>query len=256
MKTRVLLASCLLALALQLALAGPASAQIYGVGGRPPGTYGGYGGMYGPYAGQPYGGFYPGSAYGYGGYGMNMPYGSGYGQPYGGLYGYSVSPYGYGYGASPYGMANPYGYGGYPYGGDASAYYGGYGAGVLNPGLGGGFPAAGGYSSMYPQTTLTISNKMDKSGSSVTTNVKVKVPVADAEVWFGGVKTKQTGLEREFITPTLPAGKNFKYEVRALWAENGKEVERTETVSFLPGQNLSVDFTKPAAPEKKKDKDK
>jgi len=264
MKKHVLF-SLLLTLALTLWLAGPAGAQFFGVGGRPPGTYGGfygggymnpgYGGYYGGLANPGYGGYMPG----YGGYGQNYPLGA-----YNGYYGLN-QPYGsnlYGSGGYPYGAVGAYGVGGYPYGAGINNYYGGYpGMGINESYYGGfgGYPAVGAgvlgsnsYSSLYPPSGgIALSSKMDKGSGGVTTSVSVKVPAADAQVWFGGVKTKQSGVTRDFVTPALPAGKKFKYEVRAVWKEQGVDVEHNQTVTFLPGENVVIDFTKPGATEKK-----
>jgi uncharacterized protein (TIGR03000 family) len=73
----------------------------------------------------------------------------------------------------------------------------------------------------------------------------VKVP-ADAEVWFGSGKTRQTGELREFVSPELEPGRDYTYEVKARWTENGKEVVRTRTFDVSAGAWLVVDFTRPA----------
>ncbi len=272
MRKHSTLATGLLALALVLALAGPVSAQFYGVGGRPPGSYGYYGGGYpygglyggglygnglygsGLYGGYPYGGAYGSGLYGSGLYGSGL-YGSGlYGSGLYGGYPYGVNgftgPYGaYGAGAYPgIGLYNNYygGYGGYPYGGAVSPYgFGGY------PSDYGGYYGGSGYSSMYPSGGIALSNKLDNVSAGITSSVWVKVPTADAEVWVNGVKTKTTGSDREFVTPKLTPGKKYKYQVKVLWQENGKEQSREETVSFLPGQNVNLDLATPGADEKK-----
>jgi uncharacterized protein (TIGR03000 family) len=74
--------------------------------------------------------------------------------------------------------------------------------------------------------------------------------VAEADVWFGGVKTKQTGKEREFVTPPLEPGQKYKYQVRAVWSEKGVEGEYNRTVEFQAGQSVVVDFTQPGLSEK------
>jgi uncharacterized protein (TIGR03000 family) len=77
-----------------------------------------------------------------------------------------------------------------------------------------------------------------------TAAVGVHVP-ADAEVFFNGDSTKQTGEQREFITPTLPVGRMYEYEVRAHWKENGKDVDETRTITVRANQRAEVDFTQP-----------
>jgi uncharacterized protein (TIGR03000 family) len=73
--------------------------------------------------------------------------------------------------------------------------------------------------------------------------VTVRVPTADAQVWFNNAATRRTGTERQFVSPQLAAGPNYSYEVRALWRANGRTVEQTRTVRVNPGQAVTVDFT-------------
>jgi uncharacterized protein (TIGR03000 family) len=75
----------------------------------------------------------------------------------------------------------------------------------------------------------------------------VRVP-ADAEIWFSGDKTAQQGAQRRFVTPGLEGGRYFTYEVRARWKENGKAIERVQTVRVHAGDRLTVDFLALPAP--------
>ena len=89
-----------------------------------------------------------------------------------------------------------------------------------------------------------------------TAAVGVVVP-ADAEVWFNGDATQQKGEQREFVTPTLPVGRNYQYEIHARWKANGKVVDQTRTVIVHSNERTDVDFTRaepigspiPAPPE-------
>jgi uncharacterized protein (TIGR03000 family) len=259
----------LFALTAALFTADRASAQIYGVGGPSPfGLYGPYNtrpfgtvGLYGPGFSGLYGVTNPGL---YGAYGLGTP----------GLYG----SYGLGTpGLSAYYGYNPYAFSQNPLAGQYNPYlnalnYPGYrspvelyGLGVspvaplssLNAYYGGGYiPPVGinTYSSLYPpaQATLKISDKLNKSAARVS-SVQVKVPSPDAEVWFAGIKTKQSGLNRDFVTPELEPGKNYKYQVRAIWKDKGVEVEQNRTINFQSGQNVMVDFTGPPMTEQKTD---
>jgi uncharacterized protein (TIGR03000 family) len=76
--------------------------------------------------------------------------------------------------------------------------------------------------------------------------VTVRVPSADAEVWFDDHRTQQAGLERVFESPALQAGK-YSYHVRAKWRQNGKDMEQTRTVQVQPGQRVMVDFNRSKA---------
>jgi uncharacterized protein (TIGR03000 family) len=56
----------------------------------------------------------------------------------------------------------------------------------------------------------------------------VRLP-ADAVLYVEGKKTQQTGSERRFVTRPLDAGQIYRYQVKAVWSENGRshEVERS-----------------------------
>jgi uncharacterized protein (TIGR03000 family) len=75
--------------------------------------------------------------------------------------------------------------------------------------------------------------------NSATMNVRVP---ADAEIWFEGSKTGQSGTTRTFVSPPLESGRGFTYEVRAHWTENGKEVDQTRQVHVRAGEKVDVDF--------------
>jgi len=186
----------------------PGAAEAGGRGGG-----GGYHGGYGGYRGGYYGG-YRGYGYGYG-YGVGIylggfPYDYGY---YGGYPGYAVDPY-----AAPY--VTP-----------VTPLYATPPPAVPGPiPLSVGDPGAGG----LPQP------------QDLTAHVAVKVQ-ADAEVWFGEGKTRQTGALREFVSPALTPGKEFTYEVKARWMEGGKEVVQTRQIDVSAGSWKTVDFTRPAS---------
>jgi len=76
--------------------------------------------------------------------------------------------------------------------------------------------------------------------------VVVRVP-ADAAVSIGDVPTTQKGAERQFITPPLPAGRNFYYVLKASWTENGQAKSETREVLVKAGARAVVDFTVPVA---------
>jgi uncharacterized protein (TIGR03000 family) len=80
--------------------------------------------------------------------------------------------------------------------------------------------------------------------SDNTARVRVVVP-ADAKVWFGSSATEQGGTVRDFQSPPLTPGKDYGYDVKAQWTENGKEVTRTRHVDVRANSATSVDFGKP-----------
>jgi uncharacterized protein (TIGR03000 family) len=91
-----------------------------------------------------------------------------------------------------------------------------------------------------------------------TASLTILVP-ADAELMIDGARTTQTGKERRFNTPALPAGKKYVYVVRARWQQDGKPIDRTRKVTLSAGARVRVDFladeTKPAATAKLTEKE-
>jgi len=72
--------------------------------------------------------------------------------------------------------------------------------------------------------------------------VQVRVS-ANAEVWFEGDRTSQTGAMRSFISPPLQPGKTFTYDIRARWMDpSGKPVDQTRQVKVQAGRRSMVDF--------------
>jgi uncharacterized protein (TIGR03000 family) len=70
---------------------------------------------------------------------------------------------------------------------------------------------------------------------------------ADAQVWFDGEKTTQTGALRQFVSPPLTPGRPHTYEVRAAWKEGGREVTESRRLSVRAGERSSVSFPDAAA---------
>jgi len=69
----------------------------------------------------------------------------------------------------------------------------------------------------------------------------------DAEVWFNGVKTNQTGAVRQFQSPPLEPGSTYTYQVRARWTQNGEPRDQTRDLRVAPNGRAFLDFTVPAA---------
>jgi len=75
---------------------------------------------------------------------------------------------------------------------------------------------------------------------TTTASVQVKVPTADTELWFNGVKTSTPGMIREFATPELAPGQNYTYELRAKFVVNGKEYDQTRSITLHAGSQIVV----------------
>jgi uncharacterized protein (TIGR03000 family) len=73
-------------------------------------------------------------------------------------------------------------------------------------------------------------------------HVHVRVP-AEAEVFCDNVRLNLTGSERNFISPPLPPGRSFPYEIRARWiGVDGKAVELVRSIQVQAGRHTAIDF--------------
>jgi uncharacterized protein (TIGR03000 family) len=91
--------------------------------------------------------------------------------------------------------------------------------------------------------------------------LRVYLPVPDAKLEIQGKMTERTGAIRLFESPPLPVGKNYVYDIKATWSENGKTVVRERSAPVTAGQTTEIDFRedksakapegKPAAPDGK-----
>jgi uncharacterized protein (TIGR03000 family) len=164
---------------------------------------------------------------GWGWRGSGYPYYGGYGYRYGYYPGYSYYPRyssGFYYPSYSYSYYSPtYTYPSYYY--DASPTY---------------VPPA-------PSTTV-YQSPLPAPQEGTTAQIAVHVPAPDAIVWIAGKRMTQSGTDRTFATPTLTAGRTYSYEIRAQWTTaSGQLANQTRTVSFQPGQTVTVDFTTAAA---------
>lgn len=83
-------------------------------------------------------------------------------------------------------------------------------------------------------------------GRDLSIQLKVLVPEPDAKVVIDGKITKQTGAERWFLSPPVPAGSRYAYTVTAKWWPNNyTEILRTRTVEVMGGQTALVDLREP-----------
>jgi uncharacterized protein (TIGR03000 family) len=217
-----------------LLAAGAAWARPHGGGGHGGGGHGGgfHGGGFhggGFHGGFHRGGFHPGGFHGGFHHGLNhfnhfrhfdhfRHFGrgwGGWGWPYYGLggYGYGYPDYGSTYGTAP-GYVD---YGSYYPPVDSTGYVAPADYGVAAPAYG---------AAPAPDNEARIT---------------LNVPV-DAEVWFDGVKTRQAGPTREFVSPPLTPGQSYTYRVRARWTENGRPVEQERDIRVRANQQTVETF--------------
>ncbi len=133
------------------------------------------------------------------------------------------------FGYHPYGWWGPYGYGwgGYPYG------YGGWGYS----------PYAGYPDVIYDRNVLPAGYAAQQSDG--TALIEVVLPTDDARVWIDGNATSSRGTERRYNSPSLQAGHNYSYTVKASWiTENGDLATVERQVPLSAGSRVLVDFTR------------
>ena len=70
----------------------------------------------------------------------------------------------------------------------------------------------------------------------------------DAELWFDGTATSQKGRQRVFFSPPLTPGKDYTYEIKARWMQDGKVVEEVRSAQVQASAWQQIDFTKPGTP--------
>jgi uncharacterized protein (TIGR03000 family) len=69
----------------------------------------------------------------------------------------------------------------------------------------------------------------------------LRVP-ENAEVWFDGAKTKQTGTLRYYFSPPLAAGKTYFYQVQVRWKTDSTTIERKRQIGVRAGDELRLDL--------------
>jgi uncharacterized protein (TIGR03000 family) len=82
---------------------------------------------------------------------------------------------------------------------------------------------------------------VDETADSVA-NIRLRVP-ANAQVWFNGKSTSLTGGLRRFFTEALEPGKDYPYEIRVRWTENGRPIEQTRKITVQSGDWLTLNVT-------------
>jgi uncharacterized protein (TIGR03000 family) len=74
----------------------------------------------------------------------------------------------------------------------------------------------------------------------------VRVPDANAEVWFQDHKTQQRGTVREYESSGLNPNQSYTFHVRARWTQNGRAMDQSRDVQVRAGQHVTVNFPAPA----------
>ena len=87
-----------------------------------------------------------------------------------------------------------------------------------------------------------VEGRNDPAQNPTSAAIEVRLPTDDADIFFDGDKTSQTGQVRTFTSPGLEPGKVYTYEVRARWFRNRDVVNMTQKISVTAGQRVTVDF--------------
>jgi len=95
----------------------------------------------------------------------------------------------------------------------------------------------------YPPTTYR--SYYPPNASSLPATIELVVP-ADAQVWFNGQATAQTGTVRRFVTPPLNPDNDYSYELKVRWSKDGQPTEETRTITVVAGGFRRLDLLRVA----------
>jgi uncharacterized protein (TIGR03000 family) len=77
------------------------------------------------------------------------------------------------------------------------------------------------------------------AGEDAPVVITMLVP-SDAQVWFNGTKTTQTGSQRRFYSPPLTAGRTYSYEIR-IFSDSQDLIEK-RTLQVRSGDRITLDL--------------
>jgi uncharacterized protein (TIGR03000 family) len=88
-------------------------------------------------------------------------------------------------------------------------------------------------------------DKKDAPAKAEPVNIKITLPHTKALLTIQGQPTRQTGVERTFVSPPLEPGREYEYTMVAFWEPNNyTKITRTKAIKVKAGQNIEVDFRK------------
>jgi uncharacterized protein (TIGR03000 family) len=86
----------------------------------------------------------------------------------------------------------------------------------------------------------------DKTSLPAPATIVVSLP-ADAKLTIDDAATTSTSTTRVFVSPTLPAGKEYHYVLKAEIVREGRTITCTETVPVSAGEQARVTMQFPVA---------
>jgi uncharacterized protein (TIGR03000 family) len=165
-----------------------------------------------------------GGGYGYDGWGRGYGgYNDGFGYGRGGYYGYNRGGYSPGFYSSGY----------------AAPSYG-YESGDYIPPAGETYYGGGAYATDQSNQGNMNQQQMPQQDANKALIV-VRVP-SNAQVFFEGQPTTAQGPLRAFLSPAIDPNKDYTYDVKATWNQNGRPVTQERHVRVHAGQRARVDF--------------
>lgn len=76
--------------------------------------------------------------------------------------------------------------------------------------------------------------------------IHIKLPDPSAAITFDGESILGRGPDRLILTPSIQAGKPFKYQVQATWTQNGQTVTELREGTVVAGKYAIANFDAPA----------
>jgi uncharacterized protein (TIGR03000 family) len=105
-----------------------------------------------------------------------------------------------------------------------------------------GFDVGGSNRVRQSRSYYYAAEESEYSAAPNTAQVRVIVPTSDAKVWFDESPTRQRGRDRLFESPELKPGRQYSYDIKAQWKENGRDVSRVMHVGVRANAFVTVDF--------------
>ncbi len=111
-------------------------------------------------------------------------------------------------------------------------------------GLGGSGAGGGGPRRRFYYSGEQANPAANPAAATGQATIDVRVPVANAEVFFEGTNTQHTGVRRLFLSPIIQVGTTYYYKIRATWKQpDGKIVDQERSVGVRAKETTVVDFT-------------
>jgi uncharacterized protein (TIGR03000 family) len=107
-------------------------------------------------------------------------------------------------------------------------------------GLGGSGAGGAGPRRRFYAGADSVGQQMPTMGQAI---IDVRLPTPDAEVYFEGNNTKQTGVRRTFQSPVVQVGTTYYYKIRARWKQpDGTVADEERTIGLRANATTTVEF--------------